>query len=217
MAPAVPAVVSPDEPPGPAQESSATVELLAARALANLAPLAFEVAHTPADRDAVLRMRYETVVEEGWAAPEDHPDGRERDEYDDEAIFIVCRDAGAIVGSLRLVPPSPQRRLPTEREYDILARPAGQVPEVGRIVITPAARHGRSHLVLGGLCARAWLELRARGCDRAISTAAAEVIDLYRSVGMRITVLAPAQLHWGIQRAPIQIMGDTASFAYLSG
>jgi N-acyl-L-homoserine lactone synthetase len=201
---------------GPA-EPAATIERLAARALANLAPLVFEVAQTAADRDAVLRMRYDTVVEEGWMTPEDHPDGRERDEYDDEAIFIVCRDAGAIVGSMRLVPPSPSRPLPTEREFSIRARPPGQVPEVGRIIVTPAARPGRSHLVLGGLCARGWLESRALGYDRAISTAASEVIDLYRSVGMRITVLGPAQLHWGTQRAPIQITGDEASFAFLSG
>jgi N-acyl-L-homoserine lactone synthetase len=200
---------------GPA-ELTATVDLHAVQALANLAPLVFEVAQSPADRDAVLRMRYETVVEEGWATPEDHPDGRERDEYDDEAVFIVCRDAGEIVGSMRLVPPSPSRPLPTEREFGIRARPAGQVPEVGRIIVTPAARPGRSHLVLGGLCARGWLEARAHGYDRAISTAASEVIDLYRSVGMRITVLGPAQLHWGAQRVPIEVMGDETSFAFLA-
>lgn len=205
------------ERPDPADETGPTIEQLAARALTNLAPLAFDVVHTTADRDAVLRMRYDTVIEEGWATPEDHPDGREHDEYDDEATFIVCRDAGALVGSLRLVSPSPSRPLPTERDYGIRARPAGHVPEVGRIIITRAARAGRSHLVLGGLCARAWLELRAHGYDRAISTAAPEVIDLYRSVGMRITVLAPAQRHWGTQRAPIQIMGDAASFAFLTG
>ena len=194
----------------------ATIQRLAERGLANLAPLAFDVAETPADRDAVLRMRYETVVDEGWATPEEHPDGRERDSYDEEAVFIVCRDAGAIVGSMRLVPPSPSRPLPIEREFGIRARPAGRVAEVGRLIVQPAARAGRSHLVLAGLCARAWLEMSTADWDHAISTAAPEVIELYRAVGMGITVLGPAQLHWGIQRAPIQILPGEASFAFLT-
>jgi len=193
------------------------IEDLAARALANLAPFAFEVAESAEDRDAVLRIRCATVVGEGWATPEDHPDGRERDSYDDGATFIVCRDTeGEIVGSMRLVPPSPTRPLPIEREFGIRARPAGRVPEVGRLIVEPEARLGRSHLVLAGLSARAWLEMAAAGWDRAISTGAPEVIELYRSVGMRVTVLGPAQLHWGIQRAPIQVMPGEATFAFLT-
>ena len=47
---------------------------LATRALAALAPLAIKVALTPADVDAALRMRYECVVEMGWATPERLPE-----------------------------------------------------------------------------------------------------------------------------------------------
>jgi hypothetical protein len=35
-------------------------------------------------------------------------------------------------------------------------------------------------------------------------------------MGMRVTVLGPAQLHWGLQRVPIQVEGDRDSFAFLS-
>lgn len=157
------------------------------------------------------------MVAEGWARPSDHPDGREHDEYDDDATFVVCRDGEALAGSLRLIAPVPGRPLPTERDFGIRLRPARRVVEVGRIVVSPAARPGRSHLILGGLCARGWLEAYARGFDRAVSTAAPEVIDLYQSLGMRITVLGPAQRHWGTSRVPIQIEGDEDSFAYLTG
>ena len=184
--------------------------------MARLAPLSFELAETAADRDAVLRMRYECVVGEGWARAEDHPDGRERDEYDDEATFVVCRDAGAIAGSMRLVPPSPHRPLPTERAYGIRARPLGGAVEVGRIVVAPSARAGRSHLILAGLGARGWLEACRRGYEGVVSTATAEVVDLYRALGLRVTVLGPARLHWGARRVPIRVDGDERTFDFVA-
>jgi N-acyl-L-homoserine lactone synthetase len=207
-----------DDPAVTATAGRAPVDALgrrAAAALRTLAPLDVDLARTPADRDAVLRLRYDCVVEQGWARPEDHPDGVERDEYDDEAVHVVGRDGGGLVGALRIVLPSPRRPLPTEAAFGIRARPAGQVPEVGRIVVARPVRPGRSHLVLAGLCARAWLELSARGYDRALSTAAPDVLELYRSLGMRLTVLGPARLHWGSARVPVQVEGDEQSFAFL--
>ena len=197
-------------------DRAAVLDVLAQRALARLAPLTFDVVETDAERDAVLRMRYDCVVAEGWSGAGAHPDGREHDDYDDDATFIVCRDGETMVGSLRIVAPGPDRPLPTERDFGIVARPAGKVLEVGRIVVAPGARAGRSHLILGGLCARSWLEAYARGFHRALSTAAPELIDLYASLGLRITVLAPAKDHWGTMRAPIQIDGDEATFAFLT-
>ena len=198
-------------------DRAGVLDVLARRALARLAPLTFDVVETDADRYAVLRMRYDCVVTEGWSGAGDHPDGREHDDYDDGATFIACRDGEAMVGSLRIVAPRPDRPLPTERDFGIVARPAGKVLEVGRIVVARGARAGRSHLILGGLCARSWLEAYARGFVRVISTAAPEVIDLYASLGLRISVLAPAKAHWGTMRAPIQIEGDEATFGFLTG
>jgi N-acyl-L-homoserine lactone synthetase len=180
------------------------------------ASLVFDLAQTPADRDAVLRIRRRTVVEEGWARPEDHPDGRERDEFDREAVFVVCRNPEAIVGSMRILMPSPQRILPIEREFGIRARPVGQVFEVGRVIVDPAVR-GQSHLILGGLSARGWMEAHAHGYERAVAAATPEVIDVYRAVGLRVTILGPARLHWGLRRAPVQVEGDRDSFSFLPG
>jgi hypothetical protein len=129
---------------------------------------------------------------------------------------VVWRDAGALAGSLRVVLPAPQRRLPTEREFGLRARPPGRVPEAGRVIVGRSWRERGTHLILAGLCARAWLEMCALGYDRAVSTAAPDVIELHRSLGMRITVLGPPKLHWGTERAPIQIMGDEGSFSFLT-
>ena len=195
----------------------ADLTALAARALEHLAPLSLGLAAGPVERDAVLRMRFDCVVAEGWARAADHPDGRERDDYDDDrAVYVVGRDGDALVASLRLVFPAPDRPLPTERDFGLRVRPTGRVAEVGRIIVAPAARPGRSHRLLGGLCARAWLELQHRGHDRAVSTAAPDVLDLYRALGMRVTVLGPAQEHWGAPRVPVQVEAEQGAFSFLT-
>lgn len=200
-----------DEPHGDALAARAE------RALERLAPLEFEIAAGEEDRDAVLRMRYECVVAEGWARPEDHPDGRAREADDAGAIFVVCRDGGALAASMRIVAPTPGGRLPTERDFGVRARPQGSAVDVGRLVVAPAARAGRSHRIVGGLCARAWLETWARGYRRVISSATPDLIEFYGSLGMHVTVLGPARDHWGARRAPVAIEGDERSFAFLTG
>jgi N-acyl-L-homoserine lactone synthetase len=188
---------------------------MAEEVLANLAPMSVEVARSREDVDAVLRMRYECVVAQGWVRPSDYPDGRERDADDEGATFVVCRDDDEIIGCMRLVPPRPDRPLPTEREFRVRVRPAGKVAEAGRIIVSPRIRAGRSHLVIGGLCARGWLLAREQGYERAVSTATPELIELYRGLGLSITVLGPPQMHWGEERVPIQIDGAQDSFGFL--
>ena len=195
---------------------TATLTELAERALARLAPLRFELAETDDERDAVLRMRCECILAEGWRRPEDFPDGRERDADDDRAAFVVCRDDDALAGSMRLVVPAPGRPLPAERAFGLRARPPGRVVEVGRLIVAPGARAGQSHRILGGLAARGWLEAARRGYDRTISTATPGLIELYRGLGLRVLVLGPAREHWGARRAPIMIEGDEDSFAFLT-
>ena len=192
------------------------LDRIAERALDALSPLAVTVARTPAEIDAVLRMRYECVTGLGWAEPEDYPDGRERDEYDDGATLVVCRDGDTIVGSARVVPPALGRLLPAEREFHIAVEPRGRAVEVGRIIVPRSERAGRSHLIMAGLFARTWLIARGLGYDRIISTASAELIDLYRGLGLTVVELARPHLSWGEQRAPIELAGGERSLAVLA-
>lgn len=57
-------------PPGP-------LDALAADILRR-AGYRFTLATDPASREAAYRLRYEAVIHEGWARPEDLPDGLER-------------------------------------------------------------------------------------------------------------------------------------------
>jgi N-acyl-L-homoserine lactone synthetase len=197
---------------------SAALEALdrgAERVLGIVAPLVFEQARTAADVDAVLRLRYACVVERGWAAPSDLLDGRERDEYDDMATFVVARDAGQIVGTLRLIPPEPGRPLPTERDFGIDLGPSARVIEAGRLVTTGGG--GRAYLLVAGLLARGWLTARSLGYDRVVSTAEPSLVSMYRELGMRVRVLGPSKEHWGAVRVPVEIAGTEQSLASFSG
>lgn len=184
-----------------------SVDRLAERVLAGLAPLRFETANTTAERDAVLRMRYDCVVELGWATADDYPDLRERDEYDANATFVLCRDGDDLVGSARVIMSTAARPLPAEQEFRLPIRPPGETFEIGRIVVPRTYRPGRGHLLLVGLCAKSWLEGRSLGGMRVVSTATSRAIDLYQSIGMRVTVLGPSRMYWGEDRVPIQIVG----------
>jgi N-acyl-L-homoserine lactone synthetase len=199
----------------PVVVSRAQFDDAARQVITGLAPLNFDIARSAEDVDAVLRLRYRCVVEEGWAAPSSFPDGRERDEYDDVATLIMCRDGDEMAGCMRVIVPSPERLLPTEREFGIRARPQGMVVEAGRIIVAPGARIGRSHLVIAGLCARSWMAMSSLGYERALSTATPELIELYRGLGLQITVIGPSRMHWGEERAPIQIDGTVNSFRFL--
>jgi N-acyl-L-homoserine lactone synthetase len=161
-------------------------------------------------------MRFECVIEMGWSKPEDYPDGRERDSFDDGATLIVCRDAGAIIASARLVPPSAGELLPAEREFRMRVPPPGRPVEVGRVIILRQFRGDRSHLILAGLFARSWLLARELGYERVISTASTALIDLYRALGLTVSALAAPRLSWGERRAPIELSATERGLAPLA-
>lgn len=189
------------------------LDLLADEVLERLHPLSFAPARTRGEVDAVLRMRYASVVEEGWADPEDFPHGRERDEYDDGATFVVCREADELVGSARLVPPVPGRRALIEKELDVRLETPEQALEAGRLVVPRRHRLGRSHRIMAGLFARGWLLARELGFDRIVGQADARLVELYRGLGLRVTVLGPSRRYFAAERYPIEVAGAEGALA----
>lgn len=164
--------------------------------------------------DAVFRLRYRTIVEEGWASPRDFPDGRERDDYDDDAIHIVGVEGANLLGTSRLVLPAPGRPLPTEATFELTAQiPTGLV-DLGRMVVTPDYRD-RSHRIFAGLLGRSWLEGRSRDFSGILGNASASVIERYEELGIRLTVLGPARRSWGQQRWPICLDAGATAASFL--
>jgi N-acyl-L-homoserine lactone synthetase len=189
------------------------LDQLTEQVIASVEPLSLEIVESAADLDAVYRMRYQCVVEQGWADPEDFPDGRERDPSDPVATTIVCRDGDAIAGTVRMIPPDAEGVLPSEKDFGFRLEPPGRAVESGRLVIGSDYRGGAGHPVLAGLFSRCWLEARRAGYDRVIALIPSKLIAVYRGLGVRVIELAPPRMHWGQERTPVEIDGAEDTFA----
>ena len=100
---------------------------------------------TAALRD-ICQLRYQVYVNEwGFERPEDHPDGLERDEYDQHSIHFYAspRHSDDVIGTARIILGS-ERPLPIERHFDIRELPLGvrreQVAEISRLAVSKEFR-----------------------------------------------------------------------------
>jgi N-acyl-L-homoserine lactone synthetase len=161
----------------------------------------FVVASSDAERDIAYRLRYEAVVANGWTLATELPDGRERDEYDDAAIHILCHDDDTPIATGRIV--LPPARLPTEKTCGIVVEPRGRVADVGRMAVAKTHQSHR-HSVFMALLARLYIEVQARGYDVACGLVAAPARSLMRLLGLRLEVLGDERPYGGELRAPVR-------------
>lgn len=184
---------------------------LATDLIAAGAPIRVRVVVDPAEVEAIYRLRYRCVVEQGWARPEDLPDGREHDAFDDDAVHLGAWDGDRLVGTGRLVLPEPGRRLPTEDVFDVDIDPVGEVVDGSRLLLDPAYRGDSRHRAMGALFGLGWLETRRRGYHRHAAAATESMVALIRQLGFEVSVLGPSHDYWGQQRFPVRIVATAAT------
>jgi hypothetical protein len=195
--------------PVAASDSASHLEHLdgfARRLLARASPVRFDVVRSLAERDAVFRLRFDTVVDQGWATPEVFPDRLEHDAYDLDAVHVAGWDGLTLATAARLVFPWPGRLLPTEEEFDVRVEPANAVADIGRGIVAPAYR-AREHTVFAGLLARCWIEVRARGLKHLCGAATPARLERYRQFGLPLRVLGASRMYWGEERTPVFLDG----------
>ena len=173
------------------------VDRLAAEAVAAAAPVRIAIAASPAERDAVYRLRYQHVIQADWAMPEELPNEREQDGFDARAVHIVASSGDQAVGTCRLVFPDPGERLPVEVVFELVAEPLRSAPTLDRLLVEAGHRGGA---VTSALLARAWQELRRRGFESASAIATEPVMRLLRGIGLELTVLGGPRMYWGEER-----------------
>ena len=108
----------------------------------------FEIvrADTPELRDLAYLLRYQVYAHEhGFEKPEDHPEEREKDEYDERSLHVLLRHrrSGIVVGTARIVLPdadNPTNSFPvqTVSSHPILHDPevAAHAVEFSRLAIS---------------------------------------------------------------------------------
>jgi N-acyl-L-homoserine lactone synthetase len=178
------------------------LDAIAATFIDLAAPIRVISATTEGEREALYRLRYRTMLEEGWGHAEDYPDGMERDKFDDRAVHIVAWDGSDAVGSSRLIFPEPGLILPTEEACGIDVQSRGRVVDGGRMAVSRAFR-GSGQRILLGLLGRGFQETRSRGCCLMVSLLTPGMIRLYRHIGMEASTLGPPCRHLGAERRPV--------------
>ncbi len=181
-----------------------TLDLLASRLVKGALPVRFRLANSFFDLEQVFRLRYQVVVEKGWAKPENFPEDTERDAYDERAVHILALDDGNLVGTSRLVFPQPGSRLPTEAAFGLVFEPKEGLADIGRVCVAPSYR-GQNWKIFSALLSQTWIEMRNRGCTRALAAITPSFARMYRSWGLKVKVLGPPCNHWGEERFPVLI------------
>ena len=160
----------------------------------------YRLARDDAERDTAYRIRREMVLRQGWSRPEDLPDGRERDGYDDRALHVLGWDGDVPMSTGRIVLPP---HLPTEEVCGIVVEPAGQVVDVGRMCVL-GGYQSLEHAAFVGLMCRLYLEMRAQGYAVACGMMSARARLLVRHLGLQLEQLGPEREYWNEARAPVR-------------
>jgi N-acyl-L-homoserine lactone synthetase len=195
------------------QHTIRELERVAIDLMSSITPLRIGVAHGEADLDAMFRLRGAEIVERGWASPGSMPTGRDRDEYDDDAVHIAIWDAAEVVGACRLLAPCRQRLLPIERDFDLRLQPCGRVVQWSRLVLARAHRGDPQHRLAMACFAALWLQTTRRGFDACAGAVAKPMLELYRVIGMNFQVLAAPRVVDGEERYPAMSSAATVRSA----
>ena len=96
---------------------------------------------------------------------------------------------------MRLVLPVPGRRLPTAEAFELRVEPAGEVVDLGRLLVGPGFRGDPSQRAWGGLFALAWQETRLRGYEVMAGVASVRLLSAIGCSGST-EILGPTRTYW---------------------
>lgn len=160
----------------------------------------------PATLRHIFQQRHGVYVFERYIEPDVFPGGVFSDAFDDVSAHVAAFDAqGSIVGSSRVVPPSPLG-LPTQRLFRLPELELGPevVGEVGRLAVNPPHR-GHARVVVTGLIAGIYRALRSRGLSHFLAFMHPGLVRMLN--GLRIPVRPLCELPPGPeQRKARQVM-----------
>lgn len=210
----------------------------------DLSDCAFAVmrADSPRLRDHAHRLRYRAYcVENPFENPADHPEGRERDPFDERAVhsLLIHKPTGMAVGTVRLILQDAHApvELPIQHacaDLDTLGRlcAAGhRLGEVSRFCLSrealkEARRANGSRNADGGPRAPEGLTATLTLLSAVVGMAAAEgvshicammaptLLRLFSGFGLKLRELGPLMEHHGLRQPVFSHLGDLLSGAY---
>jgi N-acyl-L-homoserine lactone synthetase len=170
--------------------------------IASIAPLRIGVTEDAADLDAMFRLRGAEIAERGWASRDPGSIERDCDDDDGDAVQIAIWDAAEVVGTCRLLLPSPRRLLPLERAFGLRLEPQGGVVQWSRLVLARRCRGDPQHRLAIACFAALWRETARRGFAHCAGVVSKPMLDLYAGLGIAFEVVGPPRFVDGEQRYP---------------
>ncbi len=92
--------------------------------------------------EAIYRLRYQVYVKEwGFEKPEDHPEGLEKDDYEQRSrhVYAYTGEEDNVIGTARIILPS-DSLFPLQENFDIdnrlFSNPCHKVAEISRLAIS---------------------------------------------------------------------------------
>lgn len=178
--------------------------------LRRIAPVRFRVAESDEERHESFHLRYDAIIDQGWANPESFPGTIEREDLDDHALHIVGWLDSQPVASCRLILPRPDRLLPVEQDFGIRVEPFRQAVEIDRMCISRQPETPRVLMSLALLSA-GWQEVRCAGYAASVGRVSRSMLRHYRAFGFEHEILGPAQVSWNEERFPIRFTAGSAT------
>lgn len=122
----------------------------------NIGKITFLIAEDEKLKQEIYRLRYRIYVEEfGFESPDDHPDGFEKDIYDDHSIHFagVNSETGEVVATMRIVLHS-HMGFPLEHidEVSFVGEPSDlkKIIEVSRFAVDASYRRRKEDILFKG-------------------------------------------------------------------
>ncbi len=137
---------------------------------------------TPAQRERIYRLRHDIYARELGQHAE-RADGVLSDELDERNVYIVASTGGHIAGFVSITPPGARYSIDKYFATGALSVPRDEGLFEIRLLSVVAEQRGGRLAVLLMYAALRWVE--ARGGTHIVALGRDEVLNLYRSVGMR--------------------------------
>lgn len=168
----------------------------------------YRVCETELERLATYRLRYEVFcAETQWIALHHHPDGLERDGYDQFAVPIIAVSPhGRVVGSCRLIF-TEHCRLPIESFLDFSRFSVRRETcfEASRFAISPGFRGPHSRAIFRGLFEMGRAVAMRRKASKLCAVADRRFFKMLRRLSLSFVHVGAPAWHLGSESIPVII------------
>lgn len=110
----------------------------------------YKLVETEEEKEGVFKLRYQGYcLELGWLNPDNYPDKKETDEWDNNSYNFLALENGEIIGIMRLIPFSKEQFYTKEFISFPKEIPQNLCLEISRLYVIPSKRGNLARTMFG--------------------------------------------------------------------